>query len=495
MEQQIYQAWPTFQEVLDGVMERVGGDISKLSDEQLKVLWKKKQELARLQMNNPLAFYKPYESRLIPGRYPQDLFHRNILKIRLFVGGNRSGKSQAGFVEDCWWATGTHPYMKVPVPNYGWIVSLSFKKQVEVTEPSLRKLLPPSMIKSWDTAKSMIVLTNGSTIGLKSCEQDLEVFGGVSLHWVHCDEEPPGVKGKKIYDELLMRLLEYRGRIYFTLTPVGGMSWTYEEIIERSVYDEDIFYVEVDSRENPYIPLDEIEKTAKKLSQDELEMRLKGKYIQFTGLVYKEFNRDLHIIKPFEIPSDWKLYRTIDHGINRDHPCACLWVYVSEKEEFYITDEYYETDKTIKENCEAINIITAGRKVEWTTIDPATEARDPQTGMTNRNEYRNCGVITRALRADKNAGIQKVRHLLLSDSVTKRPRIYIFDNCYNIIREFCRYRWKEYRGINEVRSNDVVKMMDDGLDAFRYLIMSKPRYEVYEQGETSQEVVSWYGAN
>lgn len=492
-----YHGMVTYEELIDGIISKIGGKekLLELSEEQLQGIWRKKQELTRLEINNPLIFYKPYESKIIKGRYPQDIFHRSMAKIRLFVGGNRSGKSRAGFIEDCWNAIGNHPYAENKVPKHGWIISLSFKKQVEVTEPNLRKLLPPSMIKTWDTTKGIIVLTNGSTIGLKSCEQDLDVFGGVSLDWCHCDEEPPGIKGKKIYDEILMRLLEYRGRVWFTLTPVSGMSWTYEELIERAVYDKDIYYIEVDTRENPYIPSDEIETTAKKLSADEIEMRLKGKYIQFAGLVYKEFNKDLHVINPFNVPSDWKLYRAIDHGINRNHPCVCLWVAISDREEYYIIDEYYETDKIIRENCNAIKIITAGRKVEWTAIDPATESRDPRSGKTLRNEYLENGIPTVALRSDKNLGIEKVKQLLLPDTVSGRPRIYIFSTCYNIIREFCRYKWRDYRGNEEQLSKEVVKISDDGLDALRYLIMTNPRYDLEYEEEQSQVVEKWYGVN
>lgn len=487
-----YKCHPSYDEVLSGIVAKVGS-VDKLSDEQLRKLFEMKQNIMRMERDNPLLFYKPYESRLIAGRKPQDMFHRSLAKIRLFVAGNRAGKSEAGFIEDIWCALGCHPYINMPVPNIGWIVSLSFKKQVEVTEQKLKKWLPRHQIRHWDNKVGCVYLKNGSQIWLKSCEQELETFGGVSIHWAHCDEEPPGVKGKKIYDELLMRTAEYRGKLWFTLTPVSGMSWTYEELIEKAAYDDDIYYVEADARENPFIPLDELESIAKKLSQDELEMRLKGKYIQFSGLVYKQFNKDLHCIAPFEIPSDWPKYRAIDHGINRDHPTVCLWAAVSPKGEVYVYDEYFQSDKTIRENCQNILGITGKDKIAWTVIDPATEARDPQTGKTNRNEYRDCGIPTKAERTDKNAGINRVQQMLLNDTVTERPMLYVFNTCYNLLREFSRYRWHEYRGSGDQRSNDVVKINDDGLDALRYLIMSKPRYDIFEDEDNEErENEPWY---
>src|SRR6478752_2652009 len=57
----------------------------------------------------------------------QSAFHKSDAKGRLYIGGNRSGKSVGGVVEDLWWATGRHPYLKTPeLPVHGRIIGVDF---------------------------------------------------------------------------------------------------------------------------------------------------------------------------------------------------------------------------------------------------------------------------------------------------------------------------------------------------------------------------------
>jgi hypothetical protein len=41
------------------------------------------------------------------------------------------------------------------------------------------------------------------------------------------------------------------------------------------------------------------------MSEEELESRCYGKFIAKGGLVYPEFNPDIHVIEPFNVPRDW----------------------------------------------------------------------------------------------------------------------------------------------------------------------------------------------
>src|SRR5688572_26102994 len=57
----------------------------------------------------------------------QKKFHSSEKKSRLYIGGNRSGKTTGGIVEDIWWLTNRHPYVDTPNrPVAGRIVSVDF---------------------------------------------------------------------------------------------------------------------------------------------------------------------------------------------------------------------------------------------------------------------------------------------------------------------------------------------------------------------------------
>jgi hypothetical protein len=81
----------------------------------------------------------------------------------------------------------------------------------------------------------------------------------------------------------------------------------------------------------------------------------------------------------------------------------------------------------------------------------------------------------------------------MDNPASGRPTLFIFNSCYNLIKEFLRYRWRSYHGSENGKSNDVVKMNDDCLDALRYGLMSNPRYSVEEEmyGE-EEEKPAWY---
>lgn len=50
---------------------------------------------------------------------------------------------------------------------------------------------------------------------------------------------------------------------------------------------------------------------------------LDGDWDVLAGQFFREFSRAKHVIEPFELPSWWRRFRSIDWGYN--DPCAVLW--------------------------------------------------------------------------------------------------------------------------------------------------------------------------
>ncbi len=71
----------------------------------------------------------------------QKLFHQSDSRIRLYIGGNRSGKTTGGIVEDVWWLTRKHPFQRIPDrPIAGRIVSVDFLNGIEkIIKPQLKQ--------------------------------------------------------------------------------------------------------------------------------------------------------------------------------------------------------------------------------------------------------------------------------------------------------------------------------------------------------------------
>jgi hypothetical protein len=81
--------------------------------------------------------------------HPKQLpFHNAQKTQRLFLGGNRAGKTVSGINEDIWWLTGTHPYIKTPEPPVaGRLVTVDFKNGLKkIILPVLQQWIPPSAL-------------------------------------------------------------------------------------------------------------------------------------------------------------------------------------------------------------------------------------------------------------------------------------------------------------------------------------------------------------
>jgi phage terminase large subunit-like protein len=162
-------------------------------------------------------------------------FHESSKVGRILRGGNRSGKSVAGSVEATWRSTGRHPFLQThEVPTRGRIVTVDIEAGInQIILPLLKQWIPQSELvnnsfeDSWSTRKKLLTLRNGSTIEVKTHQQEVESFAGVPLHWVWFDEECP----KAIFDECRLRLIDFNGVWWMTMTPVAGQDWIFERYI------------------------------------------------------------------------------------------------------------------------------------------------------------------------------------------------------------------------------------------------------------------------
>jgi phage terminase large subunit-like protein len=427
----------------------------------------KKQYLDRLE-RNPWLLYIPYST--------QKKFHQSQGRIRAFFGGNRSGKTRAIIQEVIWYATGLHPYRKIKTPVDVWVVSLDFPSSRDVVEPMIRKLMGSAYLKSWNQTDRIITLTNDSTISFKSVDSGWEKFQGTAKHLIAFDEEPEF----NVWQECQMRVLSTKGDIVLAMTPLHGMTWVYDEIYEPWLEDrnKDVECFIAKTRDNPYVDSTEIDRIEKSFYDEERTARLEGMFVEFAGLVYREFDRNVHLVKRFPIPNHWIKIRGIDPGLN--NPTAVVWWAVSPDDEHFIYDEYYEMDKTPKEFVLDIRAKTGLDKISYTVIDPSACSRNPAHPELKsvKDEYAKFGIWAKPANNDVSYGINAVKELLHINEKTGRARLFIFDDLEAIKKEIIRYRWDTFRHHAEEKNlkERPKKVMDHLMDAMRYIAASNPRY-------------------
>lgn len=435
------------------------------------------KEQARREKNNRLLKYNVGDKIHLK----QLEFHKCDKKNRWVFGGNRSGKTECGAVETVYMARGIHPYRKNKANVFGWVVSLSTQVQRDVAQNKILDYLNPEWIEDVtmlsgkkecprrgviDQIRVKNVFGGISVIGFKSCDQGREKFQGSSLDFVWFDEEPP----EDIYDECRMRILDRKGDIFGTMTPLKGLTFIYEKIFLNLSNSPDVWCEFMEWADNPFLDAVETENLTKSLSADQIESRRYGRFKSSTGLVYSEFDENAHVIEPFPVPTEWYDTISIDPGLN--NPLCALWFAVDYDGNIYVIDEHFESGKdvvyhseVIKRKCSALNWKTDARGRINALIDSAANQRTLAAVKSVTELFYDCGInVNPNVNKDIFTGVQRVKRFLCLNNGL--PRLFVFKNCVNLIREFKSYRW----GNDELpKKND-----DHALDALRYYVMTKP---------------------
>lgn len=445
--------------------------------EIIERLKKIENELSAREKEDNLAAYNTGEVKHLK----QIAFHKCLKKNRWVFGGNRSGKTECGAVEVVWLALGIHPYRPNKKDAFGWVVSLSQQVQRDVAQAKVLhylrrdKIIDITMLSGRkdnpaggiiDQIRVRNAFGGESVIGFKSCDQGREKFQGSSLDFVWFDEEPP----RDIYEECRMRLLDKKGDMFGTMTPLKGLTFLHDEIYLNCRNSPEVWCEFMEWADNPYLDRAEVEALTATLSDDALETRRYGRFSTGAGLVYPEFDERVHVIEPFPVPKEWYDTISIDPGLN--NPLSAHWYAVDYDGTVYVIAEHFEAGKDvryhsekIKEICESIGWhYGRGGKIE-ALIDSAASQRTLSSLKSVCELFYDYGIAVNP-RVDKDlfTGLQRVKSYL--KVINGKPKIYIFRSCANLIREMKTYRFAE--------GDTPVKKDDHALDELRYYLMKRP---------------------
>ena len=304
-----------------------------------------------------------------------------------------------------------------------------------------------------------------SKIGFKSCDQGRDKFQGTSLDFVWFDEEPP----EDIYKECKMRVIDKQGEIFGTMTPLKGLTWVYNEIYLNKNNDSEIWYEQMEWADNPYLNKEEIDALTQTMSSDELDARRYGKFTANGGMVYPEFDENINVIEPFDVPYEWYDNISIDPGLN--NPLSAHWYAVDYDNNIYVIAEHFEAKKGIEYHSNMIKAIC--EKLHWKTfngkinalIDSAANQKTLASEKSVTELFYDYGInVNPKVNKDLFSGIQRVKTYL--KNAKGETKLYIFKTCTNLIREIKSYFWGD--------SDAPIKKDDHCLDEMRYYIMSRP---------------------
>ena len=220
--------------------------------------------------------------------------------------------------------------------------------------------------------------------------------------------------------------------------------------------------------DNPYLNQAEIEQMSASMSQEELESRRYGKFIQCGGLVYNSFDENIHVIEPFDVPCDWQDNISIDPGLN--NPLSAHFYARDYDGNVFVVAEHFEKGKEVDYHAKRIKEIA--KSLNWKTnrngylealIDSAASQRTLSSPKNVVELFYENGILTNPrVNKDLFTGINIVKRYLCD--ANGKSHLFIFKNCVNLIREIKSYWWGE--------EDSPIKKDDHCLDEMRYYLVS-----------------------
>jgi len=361
--------------------------------------------------------------------------------------------------------------------------------------PELRELIDKSRElypKAFKGAKFREVeklwnFPSGAKIEFGFLEKDADVYRyqGQAYSWIGFDEIthlPTEFGWNYLASRLRTTNPNLETYLRCTANPGGvGAQWVKKRYIEASEPNKTFKgkdgltrkFIPALLQDNPYLAEDgEYERMLQSLPAVQRRQLLEGNWDVAEGAAFAEFSPDVHVITPFELPAWWERVKGIDYGYAAES--CCLWGAVDPDDKtIIIYRELYRKGLTGEALADTITQMEENEiKSIPGVLDTAAWARTGYTGPTIGETLVNRGHKLR--RADKNriAGKTQIHEHLRQREGAGRPRLQIFSNCVNLI--------KELQGIPLSANNpeDVdTKASDHAYDALRYMIMSRPKMD------------------
>ena len=236
--------------------------------------------------------------------------------------------------------------------------------------------------------------------------------------------------------------------------------------------------------DNPYLSDDGMyEANLLSLPEHQRRQLLQGDWDINEGAAFPEFNRKIHVVDPYDIPSNWARFRAADYGYGSY--TGVLWfAVVPGSEQLVVYRELYVSKVTATDLADMILEIEAGENVRYGVLDSSLWHNRGDTGPSLAEQMIIRGCRWRPADRSKGsrvAGKNEIHRRLQVDEFTEEPRLVIFGNCMNLISQL------PSLPLSKNNPEDVDTHAEDHLyDALRYGVMTRPRSNLFDFDASSQ---------
>lgn len=360
-------------------------------------------------------------------------------------------------------------------------IANTYQQARDIAWTDLKRELQPILISINESRLEIKVRTRdgGESIIILRGWESVETLRGQAFDFVVLDEVAQ-MKNFWIMWQQVIRptLTDRKGEGLFISTP-KGYNHFYElfskdpaqQPVEGIDQDEDFKSFHFSSYDNPHLPVEELDKAKKELTEDGFAQEYMADFRKMEGLVYKEFSREKHVYTE-------KIFHTVDNLVPVDfgftNPCAILKIQKDTDNNFFVTREWYETGKTTPEIIEIARTFGGNKYYP----DPAEPDRI--------EEMKRAGLNIREVSKDIEAGLNAVRELF------KNNRLFIHSSCTHLIDELESYRYPDKKG-NRNEPEIPIKEDDHACDALRYALYmqtanTKPAFAHTHYSQSAQPI-------
>ena len=318
---------------------------------------------------------------------------------------------------------------------------------------------------------------------------DVLRYQGQSYTWIGIDELPQ-YPTPEIYNFLRSSLRSVDPDIPVYMRATGnpgnvGSLWVKEMFVDPSEPNK-AFDVHIDTiagrksitrrfipaklQDNPYLmQTDDYMIMLSSLPEVQRKQFLEGDWSAFENSAFPEFDMSVHVVQPFDIPSNWLRFRTCDWGYSS---AACvLWIAVDFDNNFWVYREHYTQRVTADIFARQVMEKEHNEYIRYGILDSSTWAKRGDAGPSIAETMIREGCKWRP--SDRSprsrvAGKLELHRLLTKDPDTGQPKLKVFSNCINLARTM------PMLPVDKNNPEDVDTHAEDhAYDALRYGVMSR----------------------
>lgn len=370
--------------------------------------------------------------------------------------GRRSGKSTLSVLQSIEFAS------RNPSSNV-WMVSPTYKQTKAIAFELFKMYTPRSIVDKINETELTIHLKNGSKIFLKGADNP-DSLRGVKIDFCVFDETAFIDKWDEVWKVVRPTLVDSKASVWFISTPNGFNH--FKTLYETEGNDPSYKSFHFTSYDNPYLDKAELDKAKQEMNDDSFQQEFMGEFRKMSGLIYKDFKREVHMVEIPRLDSNWTYTRALDFGFG--HKSALGYFAInSTADEIYMYDGLYQSGLIESQIADIVKM----KDVDKVITNPVADSAQAM----NIAQLEEMGVHFNPVEKGPDSvkhGIVRVAELLKIRADTGKPTLMFNKNLTWVADEFEKYRWVENKSADGSITEVPFKHDDDAMDMVSYFARS-----------------------